>query len=148
MKINKSETELKDFLQREFKNSIPLKSFLGEISLYKLNFDYDQFILTKQTKALGKNGILEVQANIRISSIDSANSKLEFSIKYTPLSVLLIVIFNLFISTVPFFVSNFKFFGSTINITEVSLRTLVVITGLVVTNFIIWMGFLIKKIVL
>jgi hypothetical protein len=143
--INKSEIEVLEFLRCNFKNPISTKSFLGETFLYNLNFDDDQFTITKLAKPFRKNGLLEVHAHLKISGIDDNNSKLLYSLRFSDFSILLIVIMNLIFILVPHFVTNFRLFGEHMEITSFSGKITFTVIGVVLSNCMVWISFLIKK---
>jgi hypothetical protein len=145
MIIKKSKEELTLFLRESSKHPLLLNSNLGETSLYNLCFDYDQFIITEQAKPLRNNGILEINGFLKISKIDEKHSKLEYSIRYTDLTKLIIVAMNLFVILGPILVSNFRFFGNITKITTAPGKIAIILVLLVLTNLAIIVSFQMKK---
>lgn len=146
MLINKNNIELTECLKGFNQDALALKTFFGEESKFKINFDYDRFIINKEPKTFRKNGILEVHAVVKITPIDPDKSKFDYSIRYSDLSIFLIVVINLLLIIVPLFASNLRFFGVTIETSGVLEKTVVIATTLAFSNLLIWLSFLAKKV--
>ena len=146
MIINKNNFELTDNIKGINRNDISLKTYFGEESKFNINFDYDRFIIDKEAKPFRKNGILEVHSIVKITPIDNDISKFEYSIRYSDLSIFLIVVMNLSLIVVPLITSHLRFFGGTIKTTSVLEKTAMILIGLALSNFFIWISFLVKKV--
>ena len=146
MIINKNYIELIDILKSIKREDISLKTFLGEESNFNVNFDYDRFIINKEAKPFRKNGILEVHSIVKVSPIDNDKAKIEYSIRYSDLSILLIVLLNLSLIIIPLFISNLRVFGETREITGVLEKSIMILIGLVLANLLMWINFLVKKV--
>jgi hypothetical protein len=83
---------------------------------------------------------------VKITPIDNDISKFEYSIRYSDLSIFLIVVMNLSLIVVPLITSHLRFFGGTIKTTSVLEKTAMILIGLALSNFFIWISFLVKKV--
>jgi hypothetical protein len=128
------------------RKDISLKTYLGEESKFNINFDYNRFIINKEAKPFRKNGILEVHSIVKVSPIDNDKSKFEYSIRYSDLSIFLIVVLNLSLIIISLFTSNFNLFGESIQITGIFEKSFMIVIGLVLANFLIWISFNVKKV--
>lgn len=143
--LERSINEVSDLLKEKCNSPLEIESIFGQNPVYKMTFDFDQYILSKQAKPFQKNGILEVSAFLRIANFSDKKTKLECSIRYTDLSVFLIVIVNLFLSMPPLFMDHFRIFGNQLEIKDMSHKMTVILIMLIISNLSIWFSFYLKK---
>lgn len=106
------------------------KKGMLEESKYLLEHDYNQFIIRKKTTAFSKNGFLEINLFLKVNEIDEHHSKIAYSIKFTALTVLIIVALCILTTAAIMFSNNFHFFGSSKIITSNTLRLLISLANL------------------
>lgn len=145
LEIAKSSEELDAFFKSKTGIEIEKKSLL-ENTVYSLENDYDRFILSKKPRPFTNNGILEVKMYVYVKKIDTQNSTVEYSIKYSALSLLLIVFFFLILSAVILFSDNIRFFGNSTIISSYLTKTLILLVNLSLITFVLWLNFRMKKI--
>lgn len=144
LELAKSSEELDAFFKSKTGVEIEKKSLL-ENTVYSLENDYDRFILSKKPRPLTKNGILEVHMYVCVKKIDAQNSTVEYSTKYSTLSLLLIVFFFLILSAVILFSENIRFFGSSTIISSYLTKTLILLFNLSLISTFLWLRFRISS---
>jgi hypothetical protein len=139
LKINKNIYELNDFLKNKTSDTIQRTSIFGETS-YILSNDYDRFIIGKKAIPLKTSGIVEINLFLKVNEIDEHNSKIDYTIKYTNLSNLIIVAFYIIIISFTLFGSKFRFFGDSIIIASLFTKFILVIFEVSFISFCLWLG--------
>lgn len=140
LELAKSSEELLAFFKSKTGIEIEKKSLL-ENTFYSLENDYDRFILSKKPIPLTKNGILEVKMYVYVKKIDAQNSTVDYHIKYSVPSLLLIVFFFLILSAVILFSDNIRFFGSSTIISSYLTKTLILLFNLSLISTLLWLRF-------
>jgi hypothetical protein len=140
LELAKSSEELDAFFKSKTGVEIEKKALL-ENTVYSLENDYNQFILSKKPRPFTKNGILEVHMYVYVKKIDSQNSTVEYSMKYSDLSLLLIVFFLLILSAVILFSDNIRFFGNSTIISSYLTKTLILLFNLSLISTFLWIRF-------
>ncbi len=138
LQFNKNINELNDFLKNKTTETIQKTTILEE-TFYEINHDYDRFIISKKAMPFRRNGILEINMFLKTIEIDENNSKIDYTIKYTAISNLLIVALNIIIFIVTLFNSKFRFFGASIIITSYLSKFIILAVGLAFINFCLWL---------
>jgi hypothetical protein len=141
LELSKNAKEVTAFFKNKTGVEIEKKSLL-ENTVYSLEHDYDRFILSKKPRPLTRNGFLEVQLYLNVTEIDEQNSKVEYSIKYSALSVLIIVTIYLIFIAVILFTNNIRIFGNSTTISIYLTKTLILILNLSLITTVLWLHFL------
>ena len=144
LELSKNAKEVTAFFKSKTGFEIEKKALL-ENTVYSLENDYDRFILSKKPRPLTRTGFLEVQLYLNVKEIDAKNSTVEYHIKYSALSVLIIVVFFLIFSAVILFSDNIRFFGSSTIISSYLTKTLILLFNLSLIFSLLWLNFRMKK---
>jgi hypothetical protein len=115
------------------------KTTILEETFYEINHDYDRFIISKKAMPFRRNGILEINMFLKTIEIDEHNSKIDYTIKYSAISNLLLVAFHLIIISVTMIASELRFFGESIVITSYLSKFIILATALTFIDFYLWL---------
>ena len=139
LNINKNINELNDFLKNKSAETIQCASLFGETS-YIMTYDYDRFIISKEAIPFKRNGIVVINLILKIDEIDDINSKMDYTIKYSDLSNLIIVGIYILITSFTLFGSELRFFGSIITMTSFVTKFSLIIVETTFLTLFLWLG--------
>ncbi|MNU80521.1 hypothetical protein D3C71_701540 [compost metagenome] len=139
--LNQNKDDLTQTLKNLSSKDLVEKNEIGVESSYSVEFNWDEFIVTRKPK-LFERGSFTPNAHIRLASLSENLTQIDVKIKLSEIWWILLVFIHLGIVAGYFFTpSSVKFFGNPIELNWLSrIAFLLGITGFL--NFIIWLIFI------
>lgn len=137
--LSKNKQTVKDFLKVQTAKTFTKASIVGE-KTYQFMDEYDRFVLTRLLKPFEKTGFLEMNAILRISAKDDENSILQYTIRYSDLSILFMVFLYGILFVVLFFVHQINFSGHIILLSSLLAKAAFVLFYVACVYGGIWLG--------
>jgi hypothetical protein len=144
--VNKSSENLQLLLKDIANAEVPYNDALLLLnSTYSLRFDYDRFVLSKKAENGKKPNPFEINAYLKIVRVNDTQSQIQYSVKYSEISILITIFINLILVALPFFEVRFKMVNNSFLAEGFGIKLLISILLLFSLNLGLWLAIQSKK---